>query len=384
MSRLILYLFSFFIPLNSLLNGFIGLKIAPILAFLLLFLRLTYSSKIIFSKTVAISLSLFICLLLLQLIREDSVLTLIISFTYYLLIGLIFASYSNKKSIDLFYTAYLHGVIVSCLLFFITLFVVEVSNPIVSWNYGIPINLSGIPNPNGWAPFLLLAIGANDYINSENKKKIFIFRQHSIFQIIIIISLLLTHSRAALLALAIYFVIVNLRSIIRLSYLVPSFLLIFGYLFLVNIDVGVYERGSISYLKSGSLEVRSEIGSATFDLISSNILIGNGYGTSQDLMEDLTGWHISLHNSFLATLIELGFFQFILLIIICAYPFIVFFSTNRNFLIYRSKYRFIIFIILANLIFWNFHEGHINTAFWAFYFCFLRQIRGEPQGLKIN
>lgn len=379
MTKSILYLFAFFIPLNGLLYSFIGVKIAPALAFLLLVLRLAHTSKIILSKTVAICVFLFISFLMLQMIREDSVLILIMSFFYYLLIGVIFGTYSNKRTLDLFYAAYLHGVILSCLIFFAALTNVGVSNSIVQWNYGIPVNLSGIPNPNGWAPFLLLAIAANDYVYCEKKGMGSLFSQHFCFQAIIIISLLLTHSRAALLGLVVYFVLVNFKSILKIRYLLPIFLLGAGYVGLGVIDVGIEERGSITANKSGSVEVRKEILEGAIEVAGNNILFGNGYGSSQDVMENLTGWHVSLHNSFLATLIEMGIFQFALLIIICAYPFYWLIVTNRLHLMIRSKIRYIIFILLANLIFWNFHEGHINTAFWAFYFCLLRQISGEIQ-----
>lgn len=377
MTRLILYFFSFLIPLNGIVSGIIGFKIAPMFGLLLLITRLLYTSKITFSKFFFIVFFSFILILLIQAFREFNTLILAISFAYYLLIGLIFSTYTNKHNLDLFYKGFLHGVILACLIFLISLNNGGVSNSIIEWQLGLPVNLSGMQNPNGWAPFLILAIAANDYIYLGSKNSNRYINIHSISQILILVALFFTYSRAALLCVIAYYLIIYFKKILKRP-LIVSFVIIiafFGMASFNSFNSIDQEVGSVISNKEGSINIRADVIRAVYYLPWDNILFGNGYGSSQTLIKEKTGYPVSLHNVYLAILVELGVIQFLLLLIICAYPFKTVIQQKRNLSFSQSRYKYILIGIFASLLYWMFHESHINTAFWAFYFCLSQQIR---------
>ena len=373
MTRFILYIFSFFIPLNGFINATTGLKIAPLFAALLLITRLLHTSKITFSKTFFIIFFCFILIFIMQTFREYNSLILALSFTYYLMIGLIFSTYSNKRYLDIFYKGFLHGVIFICLIFVFSLFNGGVTNSIIEWQFGLPVNISGMQNPNGWAPFLILAISANDYIYLGRKQRNRFFNIHFISQILILTALVFTYSRAAILCVIAYYLIIYFKSLMKRPILISFFIIVtFGGMSINSFDSSNEERGSVISNKEGSIDVRTDVIKAVADLPWNQVLIGNGYGTSQVLIEQRIGFPVSLHNVYLATLVELGALQFLLLLIICAYPFATAMTHKRNLSYVKSRHKYILVGIFVSLLYWMFHESHINTAFWGFYFCLLQ------------
>jgi len=376
-TRFFIYLFSFSIPLS----GILGFKLAPICAVLLLIVRMGQVRDVALSKTICILFLCFIMLLLVQAFRELDALILATVFTYYFLVGVIFGTFSEKYQLDIFYKGYVHGIITACLIFYASLFNGGVSNTIIDWQLGTPVNLSGMKNPNGWAPFLILAVAANDYVFRSKKPSRLFLNRHFVFLLLILGSLLFTYSRAAILSLIVYFLIAHHRKLLRSYVVIGLFFAVFltGDM-LQNLFLplaGEYEAGTILSNKEGSLTARSGILIAIFELPWDHFFIGNGYGTSKILLEEIQGFSLSLHNVFLAILVELGFFQLLIFVMICAYPFINVHMRTGEFFPSRYQQKYILAGVLASFLYWMFHESHINTAFWAFYFCLMFQISGD-------
>ncbi len=378
MTGLILYIFSFLLPLGGIVSEILGFKITPLVALFLLILRLFSSKQILFSKSIFIIFICFILLLLIHALRETVALVLVLSFIYYLLIGFIFATFSKQDLLDTFYTGFVHGAFFVSILFFASLFNGGLSNSIIEWQFGIPVNLSGMGNPNGWAPFLILAIAGNDYIWNKKKLHKIPSTVNLIYSLSFLISLAFTFSRAAILSVAVYYLILYRKAFLGRPIVAGGILTLFAITILQmgSFNFDSQEVGSISSNKEGSIQIRADIFNAISTLPWNNIFIGNGYGTSQVLIEERIGYPVSLHNVYLATLVELGVFQFILLFLICVSPFALIYVNRKKIISLNESFhhKYILYGLFASLIFWFFHESHINTAFWATYFCFIQQM----------
>ena len=385
MTRLLLFLFSFSLPLGGISTSILGVNPGAVFA-LLLIIAIVYQNRlIILSKGIFFLFGCMITLFLMHAFRDSDALLLAVHFTYYLLIGIILGSFSEKHQLKAFYSGFVYGIITVCLIFFLSLFNGGVDNAVIEWQFGWPVNLSGFGNPNGWAPFLILAVAANDYLYGNLKVSRRFLNRHFIFQSVILSNLFFTYSRASILSVIFYYAVAYYKT--------PRVFLNFGFLLTLILtalliqnyflpEFGAFEAGTIISNKAGSIDARGYIFSAVKEFPWDNFLIGNGYGTGKYLVQEITGYQLSLHNAFLAVLVELGFVQFVVFLIICIHPFILLSMGNRKIPLSRSPDRFIFTAILAFYLMWMLHESYINTAFWAFYFCSLLHIRHSRKNLS--